>query len=90
VLMSRDLFVKGRILVEQLSASPVAVVRVLMPVARSEEHCSNPVATKGMPRLDEPLSPVPVSGAQRANAANGRSMYVVRTLTDRREQMMVI
>jgi len=40
--MSRDLLVKGRIQVEQLRASPVAVVRVLMPVAQPKEHCSNP------------------------------------------------
>jgi len=39
-----------------------------MLVAQPEEHCSNPVTTKRMPRLDEPLSPVPAGGAQRADA----------------------
>jgi len=68
VLMSRDLLVKGHIQVEQLRASPIAVVRVLMPVAQPEEHCSNPVTTKRMQRLDEPLSPVPAGGAQHADA----------------------
>jgi len=63
VLMSRDLLVKGRIQVEQLCASPVAVVQVLMLVAQPEEHCSNPVATKRMLRLDEPLSPVRAGSA---------------------------
>jgi len=66
--MSRDLLVKGRMPVEHLRASPVAVVRVLMPVAQTEEHCSNPVATKRMPRLEEPLSPDPAGGAQRADS----------------------
>jgi len=48
--MSRDLLVKGRVeQVEQLRASAVAVVRVLMPVSQPEEHCSNPVVTKRMP-----------------------------------------
>jgi len=30
-----------------------------------------------MPRLDEPLSPVPAGGAQRADATNGRSTCVL-------------
>jgi len=68
---------KGRIQDEQLRASPVAVVRLLMPVAQLEEHCSNPDATKQMPRLDEPLSPVPAKGAQRADTANGRSKCIL-------------
>jgi len=77
VRSSADLLVKGRIQVKQLRTSPVAVVRVLMLIARPGEHCSNPVTTKQMPRLDEPLSPVPAIGAQRADAANGRSTCVL-------------
>jgi len=77
--MSRNLLVKDRIQVEQLRASPSAVVRVLIPVAQPEEHCINPVATKRMPRLDEPLSPVPAGGAQSADAANGRSKHRQQT-----------
>jgi len=71
--MSRDLLVKGlyKLSSSQLRASPVAVVRILKLVAQPEEHCSNRVATKRMPRLDEPLSPVPAGGAQCSDAANG-------------------
>jgi len=105
VLMSRDLLVKGGIQVVQLRASAVTVVRWLMPVAQPEEHCSNPVATKRMPRQDEPLSHVPAGGAKRAYAANGRSTCVSllfdqyatsccvlsrRTLRDHGQQEIVI
>jgi len=77
VLMSRDLLMKGYIQVEQLRALPIAVVPLLMPVTQPKEHCSNPVATKRMPRLDKPIFPVPACGAQRADAANGRSTCVL-------------
>jgi len=76
--MSRDLSVKGRrIEVKQLRASRVAVVRVLMPVAQPEEHCSNPVATKRMPRLDELLilsQPAALS-AQTPQMVEARAFY---------------
>ena len=76
--MSRDLLVKGRTQVKQQRASSVAAVRVSTPAAQPGEHCSSPVATKRMLRLDEPLSPVPASGEQRAHAANGRSKQILK------------
>ena len=69
MLVSRDLLVKDRLQVDQQRASPVAALRVFMPVAQPEEYCNNLVAAKRKPKLDEPLSPIPAGGAQRADAA---------------------
>jgi len=97
VPMPRDLLLKDHIQVEQLRASPIAVVQVLIPGAQPEEHCSNPVTTKQMPRLVKPylLSQLVAHSAQTPQMVEARVYYSTnmrlnqRTLQDHGQQEMV-